>query len=52
MLNHKWLSENAASPAKKKIPVLMVNTDDLNVAKSKQAQETLIGLVKKKLHLS
>lgn len=52
MLNHKWLSENAAAPSKKKIPVLRVNTDELNVAKSKQAQEVLIALVKKKLRLS
>jgi deoxyadenosine/deoxycytidine kinase len=43
MLNHKWLSEN------KKIPVLTVETDGLNIATSKQAQETLLTLVKKRI---
>jgi deoxyadenosine/deoxycytidine kinase len=43
MLNHKWLSEN------KSIPVLVVSTDGLNVVTSKQAQETLVELVKKRL---
>jgi deoxyadenosine/deoxycytidine kinase len=48
MLNHKWLSENAATKGKK-IPVLTVQTDDLNIAKSSIAQETLVKLVIKKL---
>lgn len=43
MLNHKWLSEN------KKIPVLIVQTDGLNIVKSKQAQETLIELIRKRI---
>lgn len=40
MLNHKWLSENKA------IPVLTVETDGLNVVRSKQAQEELLQRVK------
>lgn len=48
MLNHKWLSENATMKGKK-IPVLTVQTDDLNIAKSSIAQETLVKLVIKKL---
>jgi hypothetical protein len=48
MLNHKWLSENAATKGKK-IPVLTVQTDELNIAKSSIAQETLVKLVIKKL---
>lgn len=43
MLNHKWLSEN------KKIPVLIVNTDDLNIAKSTSAQQIFVETVRKKL---
>lgn len=49
MLNHKWLSENALAKGGKKIPVLTVQTDDLNIAKSSIAQESLIALVKKKI---
>lgn len=48
MLNHKWLSENAIAKSKK-IPVLTVHTDELNIAKSPVAQQTLIDLVGKKL---
>ncbi len=48
MLNHKWLTENAAAKGKK-IPVLTVHTDELNIAKSPVAQQTLIDLVSKKL---
>lgn len=43
MLNHKWLSEN------KTIPVLTIQTDELNIAKSSIAQQTLIEFVQKKL---
>lgn len=43
MLNHKWLSEN------KKIPVLTIQTDDLNIVKSTVAQQKLIELVQKKI---
>ena len=49
MLNHKWLSENASTKGGKKIPVLTVTTDDLNIAKSSIAQESLIKLITKKL---
>jgi deoxyadenosine/deoxycytidine kinase len=45
MLNHKWLSEN------KTIPVLIIETDGLNVVRSKYAQETLIARVRLKLKL-
>lgn len=48
MLNHKWLTENAQAKGKK-IPVLSIQTDELNIAKSSIAQETLIELVKKKI---
>lgn len=43
MLNHKWLREN------KKIPVLIIETDGLNIVRSKIAQEKLLAHVKKKL---
>lgn len=43
MLNHKWLSDN------KKIPLLTIETDGLNIVRSKIAQEKLISQVKKKL---
>lgn len=43
MLNHKWLSEN------KKIPVMTIETDNLNIVKSSTAQQQLIELVRKKL---
>lgn len=45
MLNHKWLSEN------KSIPVLTIETDGLNVARSRTAQHILIDQVKKRLKL-
>lgn len=44
MLNHKWLTEN------KKIPVLRIKTDGLNIVTSKIAQQNLIHAVRKKLH--
>ena len=43
MLNHKWLSDN------KKIPLLTIETDGLNIVRSKIAQEKLVSHVKKKL---
>ncbi len=45
MLNHKWLAEN------KSIPVLMVETDGLNIVTSKVAKQALLDAVKKKLKL-
>ena len=51
MLNHKWLSENAGAKSGKKIPVLTIDTDQLNIAKSSIAQEQLITLIKKRLHI-
>lgn len=43
MLNHKWLSEQ------KEIPVLTIQTDGLNLVRSKKAQLQLIQTVKKRL---
>jgi len=43
MLNHKWLSEN------KTIPVLTIETDGLNIVRSKKAQEELLQKVRKTL---
>lgn len=40
MLNHKWLGEN------KSIPVLTIETDGLNVVRSKKAQEELVKKVR------
>lgn len=45
MLNHKWLTEN------KTIPVLTVETDGLNVVRSKTAQGTLLAKIKTTLKL-
>ena len=45
MLNHKWLAEN------KTIPVLTIETDGLNVVRSKKSQEKLVSLVKEKCKL-
>lgn len=45
MLNHKWLVEN------KTIPVLIIETDGLNVVRSKIAQQTLINQVKMRLKI-
>ena len=45
MLNHKWLSEQ------KEIPVLTIQTDGLNIVRSKKAQEQLIEQVKQQLHV-
>ncbi|OGG29685.1 hypothetical protein A2973_00305 [Candidatus Gottesmanbacteria bacterium RIFCSPLOWO2_01_FULL_49_10] len=43
MLNHKWFGEN------KTIPVLMIETDGLNIVRSKIAQEKLLDQIRKKL---
>ncbi len=43
MLNHKWLSEN------KHIPVCTIQTDGLNIVRSKEAQKKLIDFVKERL---
>lgn len=43
MLNHKWLSENKA------IPVLTIQTDGLNIVRSKSARAQLIKTVKQRL---
>ncbi len=40
MLNHKWLTENST------IPVLTIQTDGLNVVRSKKAQEELVEKVR------
>lgn len=45
MLNHKWLGEN------KSIPVLTIETDGLNIVRSKLAQQTLLDKVKQKVKL-
>lgn len=45
MLNHKWLAEN------KTIRVLTIETDGLNIIRSKLAQQTLLDKVKQKLKL-
>ncbi len=45
MLNHKWLSEQ------KEIPVVTIQTDGLNIVRSKKAQEQLIEQVKRQLHV-
>ena len=44
MLNHKWLAEN------KTIPVVVIETDGLNVVRSKVAQQTLVERVKTRLN--
>ncbi len=50
MLNHKWLGENQPRrQAGKIIPVLTIETDGLNVVRSKKAQEQLIALIKEKV---
>ena len=43
MLNHKWLGEN------KSIPVLTIETDGLNIVRSKLAQLELLSQVKKRI---
>lgn len=45
MLNHKWLAEN------KTIPVLTIETDGLNIVRSRKAQKLLVTEVKEKLKL-
>jgi len=45
MLNHKWLSEQ------KEIPILTIQTDGLNIVRSKKAQQALIQKVRKRLLL-
>lgn len=50
MLNHKWLGENLPSrQAGKTIPVLTIETDGLNIVRSKLAQQKLIAKVKEKV---
>lgn len=44
MLNHKWLGEN------KTIPVMTINTDNLNIVRSKTAQEEFINLIYQKIN--
>ena len=39
MLNHRWLSEN------KTIPVLTIETDGLNIVRSREAQKLLLGKI-------
>lgn len=43
MLNHKWLDEN------KDIPLLVIETDGLNIVRSRRAQKTMLEMVKSKL---
>ena len=45
MLNHKWLSEN------KIVPVVSIETDGLNIVRSRNAQKQMIGMIRKKLNL-
>ncbi len=45
MLNHKWLEEN------KSAPILVVETDGLNIVRSKQAQKKLLDAVKNRLNI-
>jgi len=45
MLNHRWLTEN------KTIPVIIIETDGLNVVRSREARHVLLGKVKKILKL-
>ncbi len=49
MLNHKWIGENLSSQAGKTIPVLFIETDGLNVVRSKSAQKELLLKVKQKM---
>ncbi len=45
MLNHKWLSEQ------KEIPILSIQTDGLNIVRSKKAQLQLTPTVRRRLQL-
>ena len=45
MLNYKWLTEQ------KEIPVFTIQTDGLNIVRSKKAQKQLIDQVKKQVHV-
>ena len=45
MLNHKWLSQNTT------IPVIVVETDALNIVTSVKARDTLVTAVKKKMRI-
>jgi deoxyadenosine/deoxycytidine kinase len=45
MLNTRWLSEN------KTIPVMIVETDGLNIAKNKSAQKKFLGQIRKHLQI-
>lgn len=51
MLNHKWLAENLAVRVGKAIPVLTIQTDGLNVVRSKAAQRNLLDVVRKRLKI-
>ncbi len=50
MLNHKWLSENMGAKTGNSIPVLLIETDGLNIVKSAVAKRQLIDAVRKKLN--
>lgn len=52
MLNHKWLEENSSLKSNKRIPVLFVKIDSLNIITSKIAQANVIDSVRKKLGIS
>ncbi len=43
MLNHKWLSEN------KSLNILKIETDGLNIVRSRVAQKKMLGLIREKL---
>ncbi len=45
MLNKRWLSEN------KTIPVMIVETDGLNIVRKKSAQQHVLAQIKKRIHL-
>lgn len=45
MLNHKWITEQ------KEIPVLTIQTDGLNIVRSKKAQQQMIQTVQNRLQL-
>jgi deoxyadenosine/deoxycytidine kinase len=51
MLNNKWLAENLAAPKGKRIPVVRIPTDGLNIVTSKVAQKELLEIVRKKLKM-
>ena len=51
MLNHKWLTENLSLPAGTSIPILTIETDGLNIVRSRSAQSQLIQQVRHTLKL-